>query len=64
MKGHPKYKICDTVTFTINDMTRTGEVYVVDAYGAIDTNDVSYDILVKNENCLYKHIEEQYVKNN
>lgn len=64
MKGHPKYKVGDKVSFCINDITRKGVVFIVDAYGAIDTNDVSYDILVEKENCLYKHVEEQYVYQN
>lgn len=64
MKGYPKHKVGDKVSFCINGITRIGVVHIVDAYGAIDTNDVSYDILVEKENCLYKHVEEQYVYQN
>lgn len=61
MKGRPKYKVNETVRFTINEVERTGVVFIVDAYGAFECNDVSYDILVDQENCLYKHVEEKYV---
>ncbi|MGN0282869.1 MAG: hypothetical protein ACI4B3_11335 [Prevotella sp.] len=61
MKGYPKYKVGDNVSFTINNETRNGFIYIVDAYGAFGFDDVSYDILVETENCLYKHIEETKV---
>ena len=61
MKGHPKYKVGDNVSFTINNETRNGIVLIVDAYGAFCLDDVSYDILVETENCLYKHVEERMV---
>lgn len=62
MKGHPKYKVGDTVSFTINNETRNGFIYIVDTYGAFALDDVSYDILVETEDCLYKHVEETRVK--
>ena len=64
MIGKPKYKENDKVEFTIyeND-TRIGVIYVVDKYGTFfDKSDVSYDIYVEEENTLYKHINEKYVK--
>lgn len=62
MKGHPKYKVGDKVSFTINNEIRNGFIYIVDTYGAFGLDDVSYDILVEIEDCLYKHVEEKYVE--
>ena len=62
MKGYPKFKVGDNVSFTINNETRNGFIYIVDTYGAFGLADVSYDILVETEDCLYKHIEEKYVE--
>ena len=61
MKGYPKFKVGDNVSFTMNNETRNGIVLIVDAYGAFCLDDVSYDILVETENCLYKHVEERMV---
>ena len=61
MKGYPKFKVGDNVSFTINNETRNGIVFIVDAYGAFCLDDASYDILVETENCLYKHVEERMV---
>ena len=61
MKGYPKFKVGDNVSFTINNETRNGIVLIVDTYGAFCLDDVSYDILVETENCLYKHVEERMV---
>ena len=57
MKGYPKFKVGDNVSFTINNVKRNGIVLIVDAYGAFCLDDVSYDILVETENCLYKLVE-------
>ena len=62
MKGHPKYKVGDNVSFTINNEIRNGFIYIVDKYGAFGYDDVTYDILVESEDCLYKHVEETRVK--
>ena len=61
MKGYPKFKVGDNVSVTINNVKRNGVVLIVDAYGAFCLDDVSYDILVETENCLYKHVEERMV---
>lgn len=62
MLGKPKYKEGTTVKFIINNELKTGIVFVVDKYGTFDNStDVSYDILVEDENMLYKHIQEKYV---
>ena len=62
MLGKPKHKVGDTVKFIFGNELKTGSVFVVDKYGTFDNStDVSYDILVEDENVLYKHIQEKYV---
>ena len=34
MKGKPKFKVGDNVSFTMNNETRNGFILIVDAYGA------------------------------
>lgn len=44
-------------------MKRKTVIYIIDKYGTFEDNsDVSYDILVKEENCLYKHINERLIE--
>ena len=64
MIGKPKYKEDCKVEFEFNgEKLREGVVYIVDKYGTfLDKSDVSYDIYVEEENMLYKHINEKYVK--
>lgn len=63
MLGKPKYKEGDTVTFLWEGVTKTGGILIVDPWGTFhDPSDVSYDIVVEDENMLYKHINERYVK--
>lgn len=65
MKGNPKFQYGNLVKFELNGEIKEGTVYIIDKYGTFeDDSDVSYDILVKNENehCLYKHINEKYLK--
>ena len=64
MIGKPKYHENDLVEFQwLKDKpNKVGVVYIVDKWGTLlDSSDVSYDILVKEENMLYKHISERYV---
>lgn len=66
MLGKPKYKLGDKVVFEcfFNNEHREieGEIRVIDPYGTWDDDsDVSYDIFVESENCLYKHFNEIYV---
>lgn len=62
MKGKPQFKVGDKVRFFVQDTMYTGYVYIVDAYGTFDyPDDVSYDIMLEDERCLYKHIPEIYV---
>ena len=72
MKGNPRYRKGDTVSFqlcrdvicdrVIKAGTITGTVEIVDAYGAIGCSDVSYDVYDAKNNMLWKHIEEKALK--
>lgn len=65
MIGYPKYKVGDVVSFTINKKAPPlqGNIYIVDRYGVFeDDTDVCYDIYVKDENIIYKHINEKNVE--
>ena len=62
MKGHPKYKKDQTVKFSLMHEIKEGSIYIIDKYGTFeDDSDVSYDIFVKPENCLYKHVREDLI---
>ena len=62
MLGHPLFKLGDTVTFKWDNGTKTGTIAIIDKYGTFEqNNEVSYDILVENENTLYKHIVESLI---
>ena len=62
MRGFPKYKIGDVVRFRFRDEEKTGIVAIIDAFGTFeDPSDVSYDIMSKDENALYKHLIEPRV---
>ena len=62
MKGNPKYQYGNLVKFELGGEIKEGTVHIIDKYGTFeDDSDVSYDILVGNENCLYKHINEKYI---
>jgi len=64
MLGKPKYKENDLVRFEFGkDVYKIGTIYIVDKFGTFeDDSDVSYDIMVESENCLYKHIREDFVE--
>lgn len=60
--GKPKYTYGDEVSFKLEGQTRKGTIYIVDAYGTFEKPDeVSYDILSKDESILYKHIPESLI---
>ena len=66
MVGKPKYDYGDIVKFKYFDnekeIHKTGVVYIIDRFGTFfNDSDVSYDIMVKEDNCLYKHITESFV---
>jgi len=63
MLGKPKFKYDDPVQFSINGKVKIGKIAIIDAYGTFRySEDVCYDIYVESDNCLYKHIQEQYVE--
>ena len=67
MIGKPKFQRGDKVKFTWTrdgqEISKTGSIYIVDAYGTFEqNNEVSYDIFVEEENCLYKHFVESMVE--
>lgn len=63
MLGKPKYNYGDIVMFKLDDEHKTGIVAIIDKYGTFEQNvDVSYDILNKEDNILYKHVMESLVE--
>ena len=61
--GKPKYVRGDIVTFTFGETEKTGKISIVDAYGTFgQQEEPSYDIMIEEENCLYKHIEESLIR--
>ena len=62
MLGKPKHKYEDKVSFEFNGQIKIGVVYIVDAWGTFEQNEEpSYDILVEEENMLYKHVRESWL---
>lgn len=66
MIGKPKYEINDIVKFKLplddGYVEEFGIVAIVDRYGTFfDDSDVCYDIMNKDINTLYKHINEKLV---
>lgn len=67
MIGKPKFdyddRVCFDVEFDGKQVTKTGVVAIIDAYGTFfDDSDVSYDIFVEDMNTLFKHISERRVR--
>ena len=61
MVGEPKYKRGQFVRFEFDGEIMEGTIEIIDTYGTwADPSDVSYDILGTND-CLYKHIREDYI---
>ena len=62
MLGKPKYNYGDVVKFKLGDDIKEGIIAIIDKYGTFEDNsDVSYDIMNKKENILYKHFGEKFV---
>ena len=60
---HELFKVGDLVTFQCGDTLREGVVLIVDAHGTFESPNIpSYDIMVENENMLYKHVKCDLVK--
>ena len=58
----PRFKEGDYVVFRSNGEKKTGQIYIVDRYGTFGQNEEpSYDVMVDEENCLYKHIRDSHV---
>lgn len=67
MLGNPKYTLNEKVAFKLYnsdnvEVAKHGIIYIVDDYGTFEDNsDVSYDIFVPDENCIYKHVREDSI---
>ena len=62
LMNKPRYKVDDIVQFGIGGKTLSGKIEIVDASGTFQQNDEpSYDIMVQEENTLYKHIRESWL---
>lgn len=55
----PKYNYGNIVKFKNNDEIRFGKIEIIDFNGR---HEPSYDIMVEDENCLYKHIRESFIE--
>lgn len=65
MLGKPKFKRNDIVRFECDGIVKQGYVYIVDAYGTFFQGDEpSYDVMIDEEKCLYKHIPESCILDN
>lgn len=59
MRGKPKFKVGDVVRFKVGNKVKVGTIEIVDRWGTFSNpTDVSYDIMVENENMFYKHFTE------
>ena len=57
------FEVGDLVTFHCGDVLKEGIVLIVDAHDTFESpNTPSYDIMVENENMLYKHVKCDLVK--
>lgn len=64
MLGKPLYSRGQSVEFESNGKTVKGKIEIIDKYGTFEQNEeVSYDIYSEEENMLYKHIRESWIKN-
>ena len=53
----------DTIYFATQEQYDDSDIYIIDPYGTFEDNsDVSYDIMSEEKNCLYKHIQERFVR--
>ena len=61
--SHNLFKVGDLVTFLCGNVLKEGIVLVVDALGTFECPNIpSYDIIVEEENMLYKHVKCDFVK--
>lgn len=60
--GRARYRLGDMVRINWNAVEKIGKICVVDAHGTfVQNEEPSYDILVEEDNCIYKHICESDV---
>lgn len=53
---------CDLVTFRCGDETKEGVVCIVDVHGTFEQlGTPSFDILVEEENMLYRHVSNEMI---
>ena len=58
------YKEGQIVKFKINNIIKEGIILIVDKYGTFEQNkEPSYDIMVTEENTMYKHIIQSMIVN-
>lgn len=56
------YDYGEPVLFDYYHTLKIGNVWIIDAHGTFDQNEeVSYDIYVEEENCIYKHVRQSFV---
>lgn len=61
--GSPAFVRGEIVSFYWGENQKTGKVSIVDAHGTFEQNEEpSYDVYVKEDNCLYKHIRESSLR--
>lgn len=62
MIGNPKYEYHEVVKFEFGNEIKVGTIEIIDAYGTFGQSEQpSYDLMVKDENCFYKHILESNI---
>ena len=60
---HELFMVGDMVTFQWDDTLNDDMILGVVAYGSVESPNIpSYDIMVENENMLYKHVKCDLVK--
>lgn len=61
--SNPSCKVGDEITFFCGSTQKKGVVLIVDAHGTFENPGIpSYDILVEEENILYKHVSNDLIK--
>lgn len=60
--SNPSCKVGDEITFFCGNTQKKGVVLIVDAHGTFENSGIlSYDILVEEENMLYKHVSNEMI---
>ena len=60
--GRPRFRYGDVVSFSWGDVEKVGKIDIIDPYGTFEQREEpSYDILVEEDNCVYKHICESEI---